>query len=147
MRMVFYHHIYIFQMTNQFKEDFVDNFIIEVLEDFVDQELAFTLCDITQETQKRDPDVFIQHSHVRKVVEYEFFQNLQKSGYKRGLIDVGAPVLPYLYFPEKQENFIGKYKANVGPQNLAENKIDKPSSGAWNKAKPINRKFTMVFGQ
>jgi hypothetical protein len=125
----------------------VDDLIIEVLEDFVDQELAFTLCDITQETQKRHPGVFIQHSHVRKVVEHEFFQNLQKNGYKRGLIDVGAPVLPYLYFPEKQEDLIGKYKANVGPQDLAENKIGQPPAGAWNKAKPINRKFTMVFGQ
>jgi hypothetical protein len=118
----------------------MNEMIRNTLGDFVNQKLAFTVLDVTKKVQEKNPGIMVNHTNVRNTVEFDFFKDHFGQKYNRKVINVGEPVLPYLYFPKDQEKLIGQYKPNIGAQSLEAEKKEKEIAGH-------NRKFTMIFGQ
>jgi hypothetical protein len=118
----------------------LEEYIRNVLDDFIDQKFAFTVLNVADEVRNRNPDINVPHNVVRSYVEHHYFDDYLEEftggnvEYTRKTINIGSPP-PYLYYPKDYDP--SKFKANSGPQET-----QVKTDGA-----PQSFKFVTVFGK
>lgn len=108
--------------------------VLDIVDDWVSDNLSFTAYDVTQELRKDNPNIDVKHDWVKKIVhDYYDYETFSSPYYVKDLIDVGKPNLPppWLYYPEGDD--IKLYVPNKGPQDLSK------------KPAPATKKFVYTF--
>jgi hypothetical protein len=102
------------------------------VEDLVVSELAmkrmnhemFTVYDITRSIRNKEPNLDIRHDFVKSIVENEIEDGfLENYDYERTLIDVGAAIQPWLYYPAGAD--ISQYDKNSKSSKVNKNSFHK----------------------
>jgi hypothetical protein len=76
--------------------------IRQVITEKVDSDIMFTAFDVSREVQIRLQAAglsFVRHSNMKEVVHEEMQGYMQQGVYQRQLVDVGAPVQAFVYYP------------------------------------------------
>jgi hypothetical protein len=98
--------------------------VLDVVDNWVSDNLSFTAYDVTQELRKDNPNIDVKHDWVKKIVhDYYDYETFSSPYYVKDLIDVGKPNLPppWLYYPDGDD--ITSYVPNKGPQDLSKKPV------------------------
>jgi hypothetical protein len=114
-----------------------------VLDEFIEDDNAFTAYDVTLTLRDKFPKKNIRHGEVKEIVHKAM---LEYSGYERKLIDVNKPGdWPWVYYPEGYDP--NSYTVGKGPQILSESSsLDFTTNDIKPKAQSGVRKFISIFG-
>ena len=85
----------------------------EQIAHYIDEDYAFTAWDVTKALRENNPNEQVHHYIVKDIV-HEIMQEIDS--YERTLIEVGAPIQPWLYYPEGYAP--ETYQASAGAQVL-----------------------------